>query len=359
MSATVRVQVLGGFLGSGKTTAVIALARHFTRQGYHVAAITNDHGDIGFDAQTIRAESIDAREISEGCLCCRFQDFLYAADNLLENVKPDIVLAEPVGTCLYLPRGLLLPLSRYARERYTVGPLSVLVDPHRFRSMISGHDFDPSVRYLFEQQLGEADILVINKSDTLSPSDCEQLMKDISARYPKASVHVISALRGDGIEEWATNLLETAWEESKGDDSRADYEEYRRAESTLGYLDAIVKWESSNDLDTVALARGTIALLQHRLNGLGVPVAHMKMAVVSAKNSFRVHWIAHEDPEWIDLPPGPVTENSMIVTIRAQGDPEQIEGLFKSTVRDVSNVQHVEPLFESVTAFRPWPPTVQ
>lgn len=354
MSVTVRVQVLGGFLGSGKTTAVIALARHFARQGHRVAAITNDHGDIAFDAKTIKAEAIDAREISEGCLCCRFRDFLYAADDLLGSVKPDIVLAEPVGTILDLPRGLLLPLCRYAGERYTVGALSVLIDPQRFQAMNSDTNFDPSVRYLYQQQLNEADILVLNKSDILSASDRRRLLETLSTEYPAAKTFVVSALKGEGIEEWGRYLLDTAWSETP-QDSRVDYEEYRRGESKLGYVDAVLRWESSGEFDAVAVVRGIIALLQDRLGSLGIPVAHMKVAVGSDKEGIRVNWTGGEDTDWTSFPCGSSWRDRMAVTIRAQGDPEQIEDVFRCTVRDVSELQRLEPAFESMAAFRPRP----
>jgi len=351
--AKVRILILGGFLGSGKTTAVIALAKYFGRAGYRIAAVTNDHGDINFDAKTIRSASIEAREISEGCLCCRFNDFLYAADDILEKTEPDILLAEPVGTCLNLPRGLLLPLCRYTRERYDAGPLSVLVDPYRFRMV--DQEFDPSVRYLFEQQLAEGDIIVINKGDLMTATESEEIQSEITERYPSAKTFIISALEGQGIEKWGDYLLETLWDEDI-ERSRADYDEYRLAESKLGYVDAALRWEPVGNLDEVAFVRGIIALLQGRLRECGIPVAHIKIAVASHGRGTRVNWTGGEEAEWHEFSPEPEWENRLSSTIRIQGDPEEAREIFESTVHEVAEVQKLDIEIESLQAFCPSPP---
>ncbi len=353
MSKKVRILVLGGFLGSGKTTAVIALAKKFSEKGYRVAAVTNDHGDINFDAKTIRSASIEAREISEGCLSCRFNDFLYAADDILEKTAPDILLAEPVGTCLNLPRGVLLPLCRYTRERYETGPLSVLVDPFRLKNL--DREFDPSVRYLFEQQVAEGDIVVLNKADLLTATDMKEIQREIGEKYPSAEIFVISALKEDGIERWADYLSETLWDQNT-ERNRADYDKYRLAESKLGYVDAAVGWERSEKLDEVAFARGVIALLQSRLRECEIPVAHIKIAVASNGRGTRVNWTGGEEADWHEYEPEPEWENRLSSTIRVQGDPEQVENIFSSTVRDVAEVQKLNIEIESLHAFRPSPP---
>ena len=353
MSKKVRILVLGGFLGSGKTTAVIALANRFTEKGYRVAAVTNDHGDINFDTKTIRSASIEAREISEGCLCCRFNDFLYAADDILEKTAPDILLAEPVGTCLNLPRGVLLPLCRYTRERYETGPLSVLVDPFRLKNL--DREFDQSVRYLFEQQVAEGDIIVLNKADLLTQTEIEKIQKEIEEKHPTAKTFIVSALKQEGMDQWADHLLATLWDEDL-ERNRADYEKYRLAESKLGYVDAVLSWKPSEKPDEVAFARGIIALLQSRLRECEIPVAHIKIAVASNGRGTRVNWTGSEEAEWHEYKPEPEWENRLSSTIRVQGDPAQTGEIFESTVREIAAIQNSSIEIESLRAFRPSPP---
>ncbi|HPA45740.1 MAG TPA: GTP-binding protein [bacterium] len=355
MNEPIRLIVLGGFLGSGKTTSLLALARYYAGLGYRTAAITNDHGSIGFDTQTIRAQAIEAREISEGCLCCRFRDFLYAADDLLNSTKPEIILAEPVGTCLNLPRGLLLPISRYTGERYTTAPLSVLVDPHRYREMKNGNRAEDCVRYLFEQQLREADILVVNKCDTLSDKEQDEVLAGIRADFPLAQLKPISAFRGDGMESWGRYLLDETWQENP-QRSAVDYDRYIDAESSLGYLDCELAFRSEDELDLIALTRGGIALLKDRFEEIGARVAHVKTAGSSGRGSFRVHWTGLGEPEWIAVEKALESADCLTVTVRAKGDPDRIAEVFRATFQEVAAVQRAEPIFRSLRAFRPRPP---
>ena len=83
-------------------------------------------------------------------------------------------LAEPVGSCTDLRATVQYPLRRIYGDNYRVAPLSVLVDPIRAARMLgleSGQGFSPKVHYIYDKQLEEADVIVINKTDLLSPSD--------------------------------------------------------------------------------------------------------------------------------------------------------------------------------------------
>jgi len=72
------------------------------RQGYRVAVITNDQGDNLVDTQRLRAEGFDTAEIGGGCFCCRFSALIEAAESV-KRFDPDIIFAEPVGSCTTLP----------------------------------------------------------------------------------------------------------------------------------------------------------------------------------------------------------------------------------------------------------------
>src|SRR5438128_6554186 len=91
--------LIGGFLGAGKTTLIMRAAALLSRQGTRVAVITNDQ-DVGLvDTMLSNARDFATREVAGGCFCCRFSDLLEAADQLLAY-RPDVIFAEPVGSCV-------------------------------------------------------------------------------------------------------------------------------------------------------------------------------------------------------------------------------------------------------------------
>jgi len=94
---------VGGFLGAGKTTLILAAARHLQQRGLNSAAILNDQGVDLVDTAYARASGLPASEVTGGCFCCRFSDFLAAADQL-RSYAPDVIFAEPVGYLLSATR---------------------------------------------------------------------------------------------------------------------------------------------------------------------------------------------------------------------------------------------------------------
>ncbi len=91
--------ILTGFLGAGKTTAIGRLAAHLTAQGHKVGLITNDQAGGLVDTRVLRSQGFATEEIAGGCFCCRFNSLVQAAGKLTEDTKPDIFIAEPVGSC--------------------------------------------------------------------------------------------------------------------------------------------------------------------------------------------------------------------------------------------------------------------
>src|SRR6187401_3347015 len=94
-----RYIMIGGFLGAGKTTAVAALAQRLTQQGLRVGLITNDQGSELVDTAMLRARGFATEEIPGGCFCCRFNSLVDAASKLTDTSRPDVFIAEPVGSC--------------------------------------------------------------------------------------------------------------------------------------------------------------------------------------------------------------------------------------------------------------------
>src|SRR4026207_1588659 len=119
-----RYIMIGGFLGAGKTTSVARLARRLTDQGLRVGLITNDQGSELVDTAMLRSRGFATEEIAGGCFCCRFNSLLDAAKNLNDETRPDVFIAEPVGSCTDLVATVTYPLRRMYPEGFSIAPLS-------------------------------------------------------------------------------------------------------------------------------------------------------------------------------------------------------------------------------------------
>jgi G3E family GTPase len=147
--------LVGGFLGAGKTTLLLAAGAWLRASGVRVGVITNDQGSELVDTRLVAAAGLETEEIAGGCFCCRFSEFLRSAERLLARA-PQVILAEPVGSCTDLSATVVQPILRFYPDRFRLAPLTVLVDPIRARELLRP-DADPHMAYLFRMQLAEAD----------------------------------------------------------------------------------------------------------------------------------------------------------------------------------------------------------
>src|SRR4029434_8227790 len=199
---TARYIMIGGFLGAGKTTAVAALARRLTDQGLRVGLITNDQGSELVDTAMLRSKGFATEETPRGCLCCRFNSLVDAAEKLDTSSSPDVFIAEPVGSCTDLVATVTYPLRRIYGDAFLIAPLSVLVDPiraERIFGLVEGGKFSDKVTYIYRKQLEEADLLVITKSDTLDADRITRLRSTLEREFPGKEVLDVSVRTGAGV----------------------------------------------------------------------------------------------------------------------------------------------------------------
>ena len=119
-------------------------------------------------------------------------------------------IAEPVGSCTDLKATVDYPLRRLYGDDYQVAPLSVMIDPLRalrILGMERARAFSSKVAYIYGKQLEEADILVINKIDLLSPSGLQTLREALAERFPKASIVAVSARQDIGLDDWLDEII--------------------------------------------------------------------------------------------------------------------------------------------------------
>src|ERR1700733_11053513 len=123
------VAIVGGFLGAGKTTLILAAAQELKHRGIRSAIILNDQGSELVDTDLATRNGIQSGEVTGGCFCCKLSDLLSVIGELRAH-SPDVIFAEPVGSCTDISATTLHPLLEY-RDEFRLAPFTVLVDPDR------------------------------------------------------------------------------------------------------------------------------------------------------------------------------------------------------------------------------------
>jgi G3E family GTPase len=351
--------MVGGFLGAGKTTALLRLAEHFTGQGRRVGLITNDQSQGLVDTSIVESRGFPVEEITGGCFCCRFTSLTDAADRLTRDASPDVFLAEPVGSCTDLRATVQYPLRRLYGDNYLVAPLSVLVDPKRAARILGlepGRTFSPKVQYVYEKQLEEADLIVINKSDTLDGAARAALERALRARFPQAEVLTVSMRTGENLPEWFTRLSGVLADRPAMD---VDYDTYADGEALLGWLNATYRVTSSTPFDGNQLLQTLSDAVQTRLAAADIEIAHCKMTLSpDAGTDLAVVNLVRTDGriEFQHRLAEDLRDGELILNLRAEGDPETLKTMATAALGETARGLRVDTAVEHVEHFRPGRP---
>jgi G3E family GTPase len=272
----IRVILTGGFLGAGKTTSVIQLANLLLTKEIKSVIITNDQGSELVDGRLVKSKGIPGTEVTGGCFCCRFDDFLREINSLIEEYSPDVLIAEPVGSCTDLVSTVFQPLQKFYPDNFILSPFTVIADGRLLYQSLyeENFPFSEEVQYLFKTQIEESDILLLNKSDTLKDDELQWLQEKLKDKYPGKTIIPVSALSGNGFEDWAVGLLQSNFNSKPLQE--IDYEIYGLAESLLGWYNSSVNFKGERLFDPNDLVKDLLERIILSINEAGGNIAHIK-----------------------------------------------------------------------------------
>ncbi len=352
--------MIGGFLGAGKTTAILRLARHLVGQNLKVGLITNDQSLGLVDTAMQRSAGFDVEEITGGCFCCRFNSLVQAADKLSEQTRPDVFVAEPVGSCTDLKASVSYPLRRIYGDDFSIAPLSVMMDPVRAMRILGlekGSAFSEKVRYVYSKQMEEAEALVVNKIDVLSEERREALRGALAEKYPGTRLFEISARQGDGLREWF-DWLGTA-ELGTADVPDLDYEIYADGEAMLGWLNCTVRWVGPRAFDGNKALKELAGRIHDWLASQEIEIAHLKMTLTPDEDlgDIGVINLVRSDgkAETSHSLREPLESGELIINLRAEADPEALKVAVLQSLGAAGEVDVVARV-EHLEHFRPGKP---
>lgn len=322
--------IITGFLGAGKTTLVRHLMQN--NQGKRIALIVNEFGDVGVDGDLIRSCGIEGCsddqivELSNGCLCCTVaDDFVPAIEALLAlPEKPDHILIETSG--LALPKPLVQAFNWPAVKRtVTVDGVVALVDARATadglfapdpEAMAAQREADDSLDHespleeLFEEQLGCADLILVNKTDLIDAAAKDEVSQ-ILAKEKRAAAQVLWTSHGE-VDPRALLGLGLAAEDDL--DSRPSHHDGHEEHEHDDFDTCIVSLSDDLSKDQI-LAKCQDAVTEfglYRMKGFAaVPGSDMRLAVQGVGERFQAHF----DRDWTAEEP----RQTRLVAIGAHG----------------------------------------
>ena len=191
-SPGVNILCIAGFLGSGKTTVLLEVARALAEQGTRLAIIENEIGEVGVDGGYVREHGLPVQELFGGCICCTLQAGL--VQTLLqveEQYHPDWIIVEPTG--LAAPGDMLRPIRDNVPDLGEVRVLT-LVDAARWEMLLE------VVEPLVTSQLESADVVAVNKIDDVDEATLAEVLISVRGLAGDAEILPVSAASGAGME---------------------------------------------------------------------------------------------------------------------------------------------------------------
>jgi len=285
--------------------------------------ILNDQGDELVDTRHADALGVIAREVTGGCFCCRLSGLMEVIEELRPRL-PDVIFAEPVGSCTDISATVIGPL----REQYDscrVAPFTVLADRKRAAELL-GEKADSDMAFLFRKQLEEADLVCMSKAD-LYPEAVG--VAGLEARW-------VSAKTGQGVEAWLDEVLFGSLEAGRTT-LEIDYARYARAEAALAWLNLSFTLEPPEPASPALTIGPFLDGLTAALTAAGIPIVHLKIFDSSASGWLKAAVCGNGEEPRVEgnLDASPAGRHEVLLNLRAKGGPELVRRVVEEQLQQM------------------------
>jgi len=357
----VDLHIVGGFLGSGKTTAIIGAAKALMAGGKRVGVVTNDQGRYLVDTAFFQSASVPTVEVTGGCFCCNYSDLDTQLAQLKATAQPDVIFAESVGSCADIVATVVKPLLELGRsELGEPASFTVFADARLLRRRLLDQPmpFSDDVVYVFDKQIEEAGMLIVNKRDLLPAEQAEELAALALARFGGRTVRLQNSLKSEDVLGWVA-ALEAGQAVPPSAALDIDYERYGAGEAGLAWLDERLSFTVREGTGKAVVTEFMRVLLA-RLAQHGAAVGHVKFFVEAAGTQTKVSFPTLETAGWeSEIPELPGTRVAILVNARVEMAAAELRDLVHGAVdasvaemgatAESSDVAFFHPVFPNPT----------
>ena len=380
---SIHLHIVGGFLGSGKTTAIIGAAKQLMAQGKRVGVVTNDQGKYLVDTAFFTLADVPTVEVTGGCFCCNYDDLDARLDQLKHTAQPDVIFAESVGSCADIVATVVKPLLALRQETPPTS-FSVFTDARLLRRRLLDQPmpFSDDVIYIFDKQIEEAGLLVINKVDLLetrqeargrrqnagsmmqeagstkqelampqpqSPIPNHELLALAQQRFPQKAIRLQNSLDAEDVAAWV-EMLESGAMALPATSLDIDYVRYGAGEAQLAWLDETVTLRVAEGKGRAAATR-LIREIVEAIRQQGAAVGHCKFLVRGHAEDVKVSFPTLEETGWEErIPALTGTRVTLLVNARVEAGADALRAWVAQAVERATAATGAE-LDESAIAF--------
>jgi Ni2+-binding GTPase involved in maturation of urease and hydrogenase len=337
--------------GSSEQERQLYCTKHLMGNGKRIGLVTNDQAPELVDTAILLHGDMKVAELSGSCFCCNFNGFIQSLQQVKTESQADILIAEPVGSCTDLSATIMQPLKEKFSTELNVLPLTVLADPFRLTDILDGGNagLHPSAAYIFRKQLEESDIILISKTDLLSPIELSSLEEKVKHHFPNHEVLSISSKTGKGVDEWMDKLFKSTVSGRRIVD--IDYARYAEGEAVLGWLNStlllhgeLINWDD--------FARNFLVTFSKKIDQSEAGVGHVKFVLESGSGYLAGNLTGNIDTLSIRGSVGTSNDAQLILNARVGMSPESLEQLVNETL-DIIRGNSISVKTKALKCFSP------
>jgi len=343
--------LVGGFLGSGKTTAIINACGYLIKNNTSVAVITNDQGDQQVDSALVRSFSITSAEVGNGCFCCNYDQLREHIHSFEQTIKPDMIFAESVGSCTDLVATIAKPFAMSMPDSPVV--ISVFADASLLLAFFEERAsfINENVRYIYKKQLEEADVLVINKIDLLTEEQISIIEKTLILEYTSKIILYQDSHDEDSIRKWIETLNEFH-QPSQRSSLEIDYDLYGDGEAQLAWLDKSITVIAPKR-NAIEIANEIMFHIHNDIVQRDIITGHLKFFIETPNWQKKISATTFSPISEFLPEQERVGVIRMLINARVQTEPSVLKELVSDSLKQIVREYECNIMVEKWSAFKP------